>query len=109
MQKRICQPARLPRQLTSSATSGYYNSDIGLFYGQDIIKGNTLEPVTMHPYLVCWNSLLYFVDLDGEDLGKWRTGVEGVEAHLVLEGYFMAHYVLIPLQMGIQTPCRYLS
>jgi len=74
----------------------YYNSDIGLFYGQDIIKGNTLEPVTMHPYLLCWNSPLYFVDLDGADPGKWRTVVEGAEAHLVLEGYFFAHYAFIP-------------
>jgi len=73
----------------------YYNSNIGLFYGLDSVKGNTCEPMTLHPYLFCLNNPLLFIDPDGAKPGA-VTGPDGTEAHTLLEAYFEAYYSGLP-------------
>ena len=50
---------------TYFAQAREYMPHVGRFAGEDIIKGNTIAPMTMNQYTYCWNSPLTLVDLDG--------------------------------------------
>lgn len=73
----------------------YYNSNIGLFYGLDSMKGNTCEPMTLHPHLYCLNNPLWLFDPDGAKPGA-IDNLDGTEAHQLLQAYFHAYYAGLP-------------
>lgn len=79
----------------------YYNSNIGLFYGLDSVKGNTCEPMTLHPYLYCLNNPLSFIDPDGARPGA-IDHEDGTEAHQLLEAYFQAYYTGLPYVTSVE-------
>lgn len=81
----------------------YYNSQMGLFFGNDLIKGNTAEPLTLHPYLFCWNNPLIYTDLDGAYPGAY-TDSEGVEADLYLKAYFWWYYTVLTASSSTPYP-----
>ncbi|MCI9051123.1 MAG: hypothetical protein HFI05_04230 [Lachnospiraceae bacterium] len=74
----------------------WYNSDIGVFYGIDSIKGNTAEPFTIHAYLFCLNNPLYYIDVDGayplteEELDEAQE--DGNEAHRLFQQFFKWYF-----------------
>ncbi len=68
----------------------WYNSDIGVFYGIDSIKGNTVKPFTIHIDLFCLNNPLHYIDVDGAmtEEEKEEKRQQGIEAYSLLQKYF---------------------
>lgn len=73
----------------------WYNSDIGVFYGIDSIKGNTVEPFTIHAYLFCLNNPLHYIDVDGamtKEEKEEKAKQDGIEAHRLFQQYFKWYF-----------------
>lgn len=98
---------------TMFAQAREYLSSEGRFASEDKVKGVTLCPFTMNPYVYCWNDPFSFVDSTGlsprvssrnskkqnlfselaEDLvDKMDALQEGNEAHRLLQAKFMGDY-----------------
>ena len=61
---------------TYYAQAREYTPGVGRFSGEDVIKGNVVQPFTMNQYVYCGSSPMSWVDLDGRDraateLAKW--------------------------------------
>lgn len=50
---------------TYFAQTREYQSEIGRFTAEDIIKGNSADPKVLNCYGYCWDNPLIFVDLNG--------------------------------------------
>ncbi|MCL2146793.1 MAG: DUF6531 domain-containing protein [Synergistaceae bacterium] len=72
---------------TYFAQAREYDPLIGRFTSVDAVGGFISDPVTMHPYMYCWNNPLCFIDPDGN-----YTRYEGVEAHNKLQDLVKSLY-----------------
>lgn len=59
-----------------------YKSEMGRFTGEDIIKGNIMEPTSMNPYGYCWNNPIDLIDVDGRwpKIANWGKIAIGIGA-----------------------------
>ena len=64
---------------TLFAQAREYSPATGRFISEDLVKGFTATPITLNPYVYCWNQPLTFVDLDGRIPGPPLPEVPAVQ------------------------------
>jgi RHS repeat-associated protein len=80
---------------TYFAQAREYVPHLGRFAGEDSVKGNINEPMTLNAYTYCWNQPLSWVDLDGlfpteSDISETQAPQEVCQYHI--PDWFREHW-----------------